>query len=770
MNEDIQFAWDIEPLEGAKALPVCEAGESAAVEEDLVRVEFEDDVSKADRLDCLAAASIGVLSGILNVFWQKKFDIEGARDWGAEKVEALVVKAAKSQGFKPKTDAEDDTLRAAIRFLEEKFPLAADKAPAEMGGGLQHHLRDFEHHPSPLGLFFSVLTQFTRRAYGTDTAGSFMVVDLPADAAIGKNFNEKIAFGTVRWLFHLVSDMAGSSNTPGAGTGIPGPILSFLKELSALPFFGNYNIDYKGSEIAFSQYISKLFNGTAIRDEDGKPIRFDLRAEVGVIDQALSQVKSVIANECIVRGYYFVSRLLTEIKQKEIASIADIGMVDPTRVLPHNNRALKRMMSISSSVFVAVNVGNAAIRAAAKSGGSKSAFAKGVLVRLNYFGIARMALALKDDAPYIAEDLKELIEERFGDYVRFTQDFSLLELSPRTARVLNSIEAFALENDISATKNAKQQKIKTEWAKRWREKVALEMGVDEGAYFLSEENVCSELRALGGEGATTSWEALFVLELAQFKPYVPFEKHDGKQDKSPKYGVDYLRKVLPTKQDVLTSKEIKSILASRDRYERKLTGNTAKAFVGGAAVVVVTAATGGAAYAFAPLIAPMIAGEAVAGLSGAALTSASLAAIGGGSLAAGGLGMAGGTAILAGGGALLGLAGSGTVALAANVGALPEQYVLGECCKLLAFADVRTHEDGGLFARGASSRLERLLASVKAEIEAEKAKGKGASKKEIKNRKAICSYLEKTISELDDLEASGTPALPDAPKLGAVRN
>lgn len=770
MNEDIQFAWDIEPLEGAKALPVCEAGESAAVEEDLVRVEFEDDVSKADRLDCLAAASIGALSSILNVFWQKELDIEEARGWGAEKVGAVVVEAAKSQGFKPKADAEDDILRAAIRFLEEKFPLASDKVTAEMGGGLQHHLRDFEHHPSPLGLFFSVLTQFTRQAYGTDTAGSFMVVDLPADAAIGKNFNEKIAFGTVRWLFHLVSDMAGSSNTPGAGTGIPGPILSFLKELSALPFFGNYNIDYKGSEIAFSQYISKLFNGTAIRDEDGKPIRFDLRAEVGVIDQALSQVKSVIANECIVRGYYFVSRLLTEIKQKEIASIADIGMVDPTRVLPHNNRALKRMMSISSSVFVAVNVGNAAIRAAAKSGGSKSAFAKGVLVRLNYFGIARMALALKDDAPYIAEDLKELIEERFGDYVRFTQDFSLLELSPRTARVLNSIEAFALENDISATKNAKQQKIKTEWAKRWREKVALEMGVDEGAYFLSEENVCSELRALGGEGATTSWEALFVLELAQFKPYVPFEKHDGKQDKSPKYGVDYLRKVLPTKQDVLTSKEIKSILASRDRYERKLTGSTAKAFVGGAAVVVVTAATGGAAYAFAPLIAPMIAGEAVAGLSGAALTSASLAAIGGGSLAAGGLGMAGGTAILAGGGALLGLAGSGTVALAANVGALPEQYVLGECCKLLAFADVRTHEDGGLFARGASSRLERLLASVKAEIEAEKAKGKGASKKEIKNRKAICSYLEKTISELDDLEASGTPALPDAPKLGAVRN
>ena len=482
MYEDIQFAWDIEPLEEAKALPVCEADESAAVEEDPVRVEFEDDVSKADRLDCLAAASIGALSGILNVFWQKELNLADAREWGTKKVGAFVVEAAKTQGFKPKANSEDDILRAAIRFLEEKFPLAADKVTAEMGGGRQHHLRDFEHHPSPLGLFFSVLTQFTRQAYGTDTAGNFIVVDLPAGAAIGENFKEKIAFGTTKWLFHLVSDMAGSSNTPGAGTGIPGPLLSMLKELSALPFFRNFNVDYKGSEIAFSQYISKLFNGTAIRDEDGKPIRFDLRAEVGVVDQALSQVKSVIANECIVRGYYFVSRLLTEIKQKEIASIADIGMIDPARVLPHNNRALRRMLSISSSVFVVVNVGNAVICAAAKSGGSKSAFAKGVLLRLNYFGIARMAFALKDDAPYIAEDLRELIGERFGDYVRFTQDFNLLELSPRTARVLNSIEALAIENDISATKDAKQQKIKTEWAKQWREKAALEMGADEGAY------------------------------------------------------------------------------------------------------------------------------------------------------------------------------------------------------------------------------------------------------------------------------------------------
>ena len=764
MDDKVHFAWDIEPLEDARALPACETGPGSDNAEDPIQFKFEGDISEADRLDCLAAASIGAFSGILNVFWQKELNLADAREWGTEKVGAFVVEAAKTQGFKPKTNSEDDILRAAIRFLEEKFPLAADKATAEMGGGLQHHLRDFEHHPSPLGLFFSILTQFTGQAYGTDTAGNFKIVDLPASAAIGGNFNEKVAFGTIKWLFHLVSDMAGSSNTPGAGTGIPGPLLSMLKELSALPFFGNFNVDYKSSEISFSRYISKLFNGTAIRDEDGKPIRFDLRAEVGVVDQKLSQVKSVIANECIVRGYYFVSRLLREVKRKEIASIADISTVDPARVLPHNNRALKRMLSISSSVFVVVNVGNATIRAAAKSEGSGSSFARGVLVRLNYFGIARMAFALKDDAPYIAEDLKDLIEERFGDYVRFTQDFSLLELSPRTVRALNSIEALALENDISTTRDAKEKEIKIEWATQWREKTALGMNAEEGTYFLPEESAYSELRALGEEGATTSWETLFVLEFAQFSPYAPCEKQKGKQGKTSKCGTDYLKKVLPARQEVLTSTEIKSILATRDGYERKLTGSTAKALAAGVAVAAITAATGGVAYAFAPLIAPIIAGEAVAGLSGAALTSASLAAIGGGSLAAGGLGMAGGTAILAGGGALLGLAGSGTVALAANIGALPERYVLSECCKLLTFAEARTHEDNGRFAQQASSQVKRLLESVQDEIEAERTKKSVANKKGIKNRKAICGYLEKAISELHALEAPETLALPPAPR------
>lgn len=92
-------------------------------------------------------------------------------------------------------------------------------------------------------------------------------------------------------MLHLISDMAGSSSTPGAGTGIPGPILSFLKEASALPFFRDMSIAYEDKVATFSQWVSKAFNGTLLKDQDGNPLRFDLRTEVGLASQILAPAR-----------------------------------------------------------------------------------------------------------------------------------------------------------------------------------------------------------------------------------------------------------------------------------------------------------------------------------------------------------------------------------------------------------------------------------------------------------------------------------------------
>lgn len=337
------------PLNGSAVL----VGFKDAPDGEEVLFDFDPRAEKATKFDYELAAVSGLLTGALNILWQKDFNLEGAKEWGDEKVGKFVLTIAKSAGM-TKADA---TLEDAIRFLEKEFPLAADKLTAEFGGGLQHHLRDFSHHPSLVGLACSILSQFTCKGYGTDTAGRFVAFDLPAAAfdpdrpLIGRNVPEKIAFGTLFWAMHLVSDMAGSSSNPGKGTGIPGVVLSLLKELSSLPVFQDMQIVYKGKDIRIQQWISKLFNGTAFKTEDGKPIRFDLRTEVGLFDQALSQVPAVVANEVIVRCLYMLSRLKAELERCEVSDVSGLRKLKASHFMPYNSRALTRMVTVSSTSF-----------------------------------------------------------------------------------------------------------------------------------------------------------------------------------------------------------------------------------------------------------------------------------------------------------------------------------------------------------------------------------------------------------------------------------
>ena len=124
---------------------------------------IDDLLSKADGKDYLFAVMSGIISGTIDIFLVDDFSFENVNSWGTKEVEEFVMKTAKKKGYK------GESLAQAISFLEKDNPIATDKATAFFGGGRQHHLRDFSHHPTPVGLFFSILTQFTHKVYGTDT-------------------------------------------------------------------------------------------------------------------------------------------------------------------------------------------------------------------------------------------------------------------------------------------------------------------------------------------------------------------------------------------------------------------------------------------------------------------------------------------------------------------------------------------------------------------------------------------------------------------------
>ena len=351
----------------------------------------------ADKLDYAVSVASGIIAGIIDILFVGKFDLQEGRDWSSEKINDFVTTVAKKQGY------EGDDLQGAIRHLE-KFGAPSDSVYNDFGGGLQHHLRDFAHHASPVGLVFSMLTQFTQKAYGTNTAGAFIVVPIDKTTFIGDSVPTKITFGLVYWVLHMASDMAGSSGSPGAGTGIPGPILSIVKLLSSTPIFND-----KEQVNELSLKVSKLFNGTLLaeRDADGKILKgadgkpliyqMDLRGELGVMHQLAKQALPVIVNEAFVRGFYFINRLIDEFKNKK--SLKD---VDWNKTIPFGNRTIERMMTIATGTFTAIDTLDAVIEGAisgAKAGpGFWAEFGRQVVLRLNFVGIGRFTIALGTDA------------------------------------------------------------------------------------------------------------------------------------------------------------------------------------------------------------------------------------------------------------------------------------------------------------------------------------------------------------------------------------
>ena len=594
-DRGVYIDYTLEPLQSERHIEGTkdEASQSGSRIDEDTTIEIEDieeennsDQDESHRVDYMLAAGCGIISGAIDSLWVGKFDFDRAREWGSERVNEFVMAVAKMD-----PEYKGDDVKSAIRFLEKKYPFVGDRATSEFGGGRQHHLRDFSHHMSLGGLAFSLLTQFTGKVYGTDQHGVFMVVPVADEELIGKTIEEKLMLGAVRWFFHMVSDMAGSSGSAGKGTGIPGPILSLMKQLSALPLFKDAMTD----EALFRKMLSKLFNGTLLKtvDEEGKKIyrRFDLRAELGIAHELARQSVPVLVNECLVCVCYAARRLYTMCSNGEVHDFKSLLSVGLDALLPHGSPLGTRMVTIATGVFSVVDMTDGAIRTLMRSGGKLNpGMVSDFLLHVNVVGVVRFVFAVHTDYKVHAKAKRETrLQAKFhGRGNGYGDDASVMR-------------------------------------------------------FFELDMVCSDLPGFEDKECTKYRKAV-IKETSAIK------------------GVK------------------KAVLA------------------GCVGIGVVAVATGGAAYVFAPAIAPILAGPSVAGLSGAALTSASLAAVGGGSLAAGGLGMSGGVALIAGGGALLGaVTGGGAATLGTWVLANQDAYVLNTCAKLIVFCrDVLMEIDGGV--------------------------------------------------------------------------
>ncbi len=739
--------------------------------------------SQADNLDYIVAIASGITCGLLDILWVGEFDLADGRSVANDKMDSFVKKTAEMlEGEK------FDDVKSAVKALEKRFPIPSDGNTPDFGGGLQHHLRDFAHHPTIVGLAFSLLTQITEKSYGTDANGIFLVVDVPEKSKpfIGKDIPQKILMGVITWFFHLVSDMAGSSSTAGitGGTGIPGPILALAKEVSAIPFFKNLKIN---DDMSLSVFLSKLYNGTLMmqRDENGQiikesVIKFDLRGELGVAVELCKQTVPVVANECIVRSFYFIRRFAIVLQDNNVNCLADFKMIDWNSVKPINNPTIARMLSISTGVFTALDIGDAIVT-------------QKYWVSINCVGIGRFAVAIGSDVSWglkarnvkkvlkVYENIKRQtfrktdadIYKRIGNNMGLQMD--KLGLSLEQTEILYNLEYYKTLNDIETTNipitGESVKGLKTAWLQEWSKFISAGFesftqvpGAEMHWYSMDEL-----YQRISENNPNEPWYRLILLEAMLFEPYysLGIEKDKKGNDVPCKKYKNLNNPINGFKKtegdnfinEQFTGKYCESGYVNRLRksYNKRINelNEVLKTVITSlsitAVIAIVTVATAGA---FAGPIAVALVGSNFAGLSGAALTSACLAYLGGGAIAAGGAGMLGGTIAIVGGGAVLGIGvGTGVGGAVSSVGLMGKKNTILQSAKLLtSVREIFLNDEHDV--EFSNSVYEQYLQNI---IEIEKGLVDLRLKKDVekgKEKKAIAETIKKAEQSIEAMKVA----------------
>lgn len=187
-----------------------------------------------DKKDYLIATTCGALAGFVDIVFVATPTTGSLTQSMDGMANTLVKRFAKYLGWTPRAGQEENT-KSAISFLERLFKVNYDQRHSQDVGELfkmstkNHHLKSPAHSPDLLGLFFSILNQWTASATFLDNGKIFTIPTSPGN--LHGTPVEKLYFGVINWIGHLLSDFAGSSGSQDRGSGLPIPFFTYLQLL-----------------------------------------------------------------------------------------------------------------------------------------------------------------------------------------------------------------------------------------------------------------------------------------------------------------------------------------------------------------------------------------------------------------------------------------------------------------------------------------------------------------------------------------------------------
>lgn len=434
---DVEFevlpSVDIDNIEDERQRRIVTG--TAEIDEELAQLQdrisiLNADIDKltnhSDGIDYAIAVTSGIITGIIDATIVGEWNFAEAKNDTYKNINKKVIEFAKKQPnylpycnttlenlkkkppktVNPRRKPKDpDRLETAIEFLEFQFHLPGDGAYSTGNYGINgstHRIEDLCHHPTLVGLVCCIIVQFTGSTIYVNRFGEDINIPITVNEYgnfVGKNPVTKMFAGVINWVItcaktianrkgHLMSDIATSASLPGS-------FVSLMYELASIPCFRD--------SAALEKLVNAFKNGIGKGDNqvnigifnklfEGANNKLDITTEKAVLHELKRQALPVVINEVLVRAAYFIRRFISELKEKQ-----SFELIEWKKIIPINNRTIVRMMTIATGTFTAIDMADAAIHAAPKSVDVTS-FLSNMILRVNFVGVGRFAIAITVDA------------------------------------------------------------------------------------------------------------------------------------------------------------------------------------------------------------------------------------------------------------------------------------------------------------------------------------------------------------------------------------
>ncbi len=244
-----------------------------------IHEEFTLKNADCDMYDYMIAGTCGVIGGLIDVLFIGTPGNSKLGDITDEQANKITETFASFVGWDRDKAIQkgSDTTASAIGFLEKKFQVNYDQATTYGKNGTagavpnlsmsNHHLKSLGHSPDIIGLFFSILNQFTSTSTFIHN-GKLITIETKTFELQGSNVIAKVFCGFVNWFGHIMSDWTGSSGATGRGSGVPMPFYHLFQMMN----FGEFG-QHKQT---FATVTTKVF-------ESGYDLRHGMAMAVPVV-------------------------------------------------------------------------------------------------------------------------------------------------------------------------------------------------------------------------------------------------------------------------------------------------------------------------------------------------------------------------------------------------------------------------------------------------------------------------------------------------------